>query len=66
MRYEPIFIGLTGLALTLLVFAFWAWALIDAINSPRLSGAERIVWASVIIFLPLLGAAIYSFAGRRG
>jgi hypothetical protein len=51
------------IALALLVF--WIRMLIDAIKNPELSSTERIVWVLVILFLHLLGAIIYYFAGRR-
>jgi hypothetical protein len=65
MRYEPIFLSLTVLALVLLAFVFWVWTLLHAINNPSLSGTEKIVWLLVIFFLNFPGALIYSFAGRR-
>ena len=64
--------GIIGLALVLflaviglLLFVFWIWMLIDAIKNPGLSSTERIVWVLVVVFLHLLGAIIYFFAGRR-
>lgn len=64
--------GIVGLALilflacvALFLFVFWIWMLIDAIKNPGLSGTERVVWVLVIVFLHLLGAIIYFFAGRR-
>lgn len=51
--------------LVLLSFVFWVWMLIDAIKNPGLSSTERIVWVLVIVFLHLLGAIIYFFAGRQ-
>lgn len=50
--------------LSLAGFALWLWMLIDAIRSKSLSDTEKIVWVLVIIFLNLLGALIYFFAGR--
>jgi uncharacterized RDD family membrane protein YckC len=64
--------GFLGIAMVLLAAAialsllvFWIWMLIDAIKNPGLSGTEKIVWVLVILFLHLLGAIIYFFAGRR-
>ena len=51
--------------LSLAGFIFWLWMLIDAIKSKTLSDTEKIIWVLVIIFLNLLGALIYFFAGRR-
>ena len=56
--------GLFFLALGLLACVFWIWMLIDAITNGGLSGTEKIVWVLVIIFLHVLGALIYFFAGR--
>jgi hypothetical protein len=53
--------GLVGL----LVFAFWLWMLIDCLTNSRLKGADKIVWALVIIFLPCIGSLIYYFIGRK-
>ena len=47
-------------------FAFWLWMLIDAIQNPALDGTMRIVWVLVILFLQIVGAIIYFFAGRGG
>jgi hypothetical protein len=49
---------------SLLLFVFWIWMLIDAIQNPRLVGTEKIVWVLVIILLPFIGSLIYFFAGR--
>jgi len=64
--------GFLGVLLVLFVIAlalsfvvFWIWMLIDAIKNPGLSSTERIVWVLVILFLHLLGAIIYFFAGRK-
>ena len=59
-----IFLALPVGLLGILAFIFWIWMLIDAIQNPRLSGNERIVWVLVIIFVPFLGPIIYFFAGR--
>ena len=67
--FEPLF-GFIGSALSgllsLLVFIFWIWMLVDAIRNPRLVGNQRVIWVLVIIFLPCLGSLIYYFAGRSG
>ncbi|HVV00329.1 MAG TPA: PLD nuclease N-terminal domain-containing protein [Verrucomicrobiae bacterium] len=63
--------GIFGLLLLFLAvvlgvaaFVFWIAMLIHAIQNPRLSGNQRIVWVLVIVFLHFLGAIIYFFAGR--
>ena len=52
-------------AISLAGLLFWVWMLIDAIRNKSLSDNERIVWVLVIIFVNLLGAVIYFFAGRH-
>jgi hypothetical protein len=46
---------LIGLA----AFAFWLWALIDAIRNRALDGTTRIVWVVVILLTQFLGALLY-------
>lgn len=53
--------GLFGLAAT----AFWIWALIDAIQNPRLDSNERLIWILVIILTQFIGALIYVIVGRK-
>jgi hypothetical protein len=57
--------GLVFLAFVVLCFAFWIWMLVDAIKNPKLDGTQRVVWVLVVLFLHVLGAAIYFFAGRQ-
>ena len=52
-------------AISLAGLLFWVWMLIDAIRNKSLSDTEKIVWVLVIIFVNLLGAVIYFFAGRH-
>jgi hypothetical protein len=47
------------------VFVFWLMMLISAIQNPRLSGTEKVIWVLVIVFLHFLGALIYFFLGKR-
>jgi len=42
---------------------FQIWMLIDAIQNPRLSGSQRIVWVLVIILMPCLGPVLYFAVG---
>jgi hypothetical protein len=58
------FIGFMTL-LSLVTFAIWVWALVDAIKNPRLSDNERILWVVVILMTHCLGALIYVFVGRN-
>jgi len=57
-------LGLFVLLLTIALFVFWIWMLVDCIKNTRLSDTEKIVWVLVIIFLHALGALIYMLAGR--
>ncbi|MFP4144731.1 MAG: PLD nuclease N-terminal domain-containing protein [Phycisphaeraceae bacterium] len=47
-------------------FVLWIWALIDAIQNPKLDDTMRIVWVLVIVFTQIIGAAIYLLIGRDG
>ncbi len=62
--FELLFILLIVAPLALLCTAFWVWMLVDAIKNRALSDTEKIIWVLVILFLHLLGALIYFFAGR--
>jgi hypothetical protein len=53
--------GLFFALFSLLVFVFWIWMLVSAITNKALGDGEKIAWVLVIIFLNLLGAAIYFF-----
>ncbi|HOC58008.1 MAG TPA: PLD nuclease N-terminal domain-containing protein [Verrucomicrobiota bacterium] len=55
---------LLGLAFVLACFVFWVWMLIHAIKNKGLSDTEKIIWVLVILFVHVLGALIYFFAGR--
>ena len=52
--------GLIILAAT----AFWIWMLIDAITKCPSAENKKLIWVLVIIFLHLIGAAIYFFVQR--
>jgi hypothetical protein len=56
--------GLVRVVVGVAAFVFWIWMLIHAITNKGLSGAGKIVWVLVILFLPCLGALIYYFVGR--
>jgi hypothetical protein len=60
----PVF-GLFSLILTIAVFVFWIWMLIDSLQNPRLQGTDKLIWVLVVLFLHVLGAAIYYFIGRE-
>jgi len=52
------------LPLSLLVFAFWVWMLVDAAQNRGLDQNEKIVWIVVVALLHFLGALIYFFVAR--
>lgn len=58
-------LGLLAFVITVAVFVFWIWMLVDCIKNERLNQTEKIVWVLVIIFLHFLGALIYLLAGRN-
>jgi hypothetical protein len=65
-------ISIVGVLLLLLLvpfgiacFVFWLWMLVHAIRNDNLDGTARVLWAALIWFLPLIGSAIYFFAGRN-
>ena len=54
--------GLGGLLLVLVglaAFAFWLWALVDAIRNRALDNTMRIVWVVVIVLTQFVGALLY-------
>lgn len=61
---EILFIGFC-LLLSLGLFAFWLWMLVDCVRNRRLSDNERLLWVIVICLTHCLGALIYLLAGRR-
>lgn len=50
---------------TLGVFVFWNWMLIDAIRNDRISGWSRVGWATLIWLTHWVGALFYFFLARR-
>jgi hypothetical protein len=51
-------------ALGLLAFAFWLWMLIDALTKEPTTN-EKILWAVVMILLPVVGSLIYFFVRKQ-
>jgi hypothetical protein len=51
--------------LVILTSIFWLWMLIDCLMSTR-PPMEKLVWIVVILFLHILGAALYFFIARGG
>lgn len=48
----------------LIIFAFWIWMLIDAIQNRGLTAGEKVGWVLAVVFLHFLGALLYFFIGR--
>ena len=46
------------------LFAFWLWMLVDCLMNQKLQGSEKIVWVLVIVLLHWVGALIYLLVGR--
>lgn len=47
--------------LGLLLFIFWIWMVVDCAKRKFKNDTDKIVWILVIVFLNLVGAAIYYF-----
>jgi prolipoprotein diacylglyceryltransferase len=61
-------LGLFAMALcgiiALVVFVFWIWMLIEAIQNKGLTDGEKIGWVLAIVFLHIIGAILYYFIGH--
>ena len=44
-----------------LLFAFWIWMIIDCAKRNFRKDIDKVVWILVVVFLNVLGAAIYYF-----
>ena len=55
-----LFLGTIGL----LLFVFWIWMIIDAIQNKGLTDGEKIGWVLAIVFLHIIGALLYYFIGH--
>jgi hypothetical protein len=55
-----LFLGTIGL----LLFVFWIWMLIDAIQNKGLTDGEKIGWVLAIVLLHFLGGLLYLLIGR--
>lgn len=49
----------------LALFAFSAWAILDAWKRDFDSNGEKVGWIQLIIFIPLIGALSYVLIGRK-
>jgi hypothetical protein len=57
-------VWVVGGVISLAGFAFWLWMLIHAVTNKGISDVEKIMWALVVILLPIVGSIIYFFVGR--
>ena len=57
-----VFIMLLAMVVGALIFAFWIWMIIDCAKRNFKKDMDKVVWILVIVFLSVLGAAIYYFA----
>ena len=53
------------LAFISLPFILMIWAIIDLLTSQFVDNTNKLIWALVIIFMPLLGAILYLLIGRK-
>ena len=62
-----LFFGLFGL-IALAGFAFWLWALIDAVQRPdaewEQAGQNKLIWILVLIFVGFIGSFLYLLVAR--
>ena len=63
-----LFAGLGGLMIVFWVFAllltaFWIWMLVDCLTSAMPTN-EKILWALVMLIVPLIGSILYFFVKR--
>ena len=58
-----LFAGIIGL-IALLGTIFWMWMIVDcALNEPP-EGTNKVMWLVIIVFLSLIGAAMYYIVRR--
>ena len=56
---------LLAIPLELISLGFMALALVDLIKRNRVKGGNKIIWAAVIIFIQIIGPAVYLMLGRE-
>ncbi|MBI2542119.1 PLDc N-terminal domain-containing protein [Candidatus Woesearchaeota archaeon] len=61
-----IFMMLLAVVIGALIFAFWIWMIIDCAKRNFKKDTDKVVWMLVIVFLNILGAAIYYFVVKAG
>ena len=42
----------------------WLWVIIDLLKSTFKDSTNKLIWAIIIIFLPVLGSILYLLIGR--
>lgn len=50
--------------LSIALTVFWIWMLIDCLTKEPSEGNDKIIWVLVIVFLQVIGAAVYYFVRR--
>ena len=51
-------------AISIGLFVFWIWMLVEVLTKEPSDGDSKLVWALVVIFLGQLGALLYFFIRR--
>jgi hypothetical protein len=59
-----VFLVLGVIALGLLIFSFWIWMLISAIQNKGLTDGEKTGWVLAIVFFHFIGSLLYLFIGH--
>jgi len=52
--------------LSLAVFVFWIWTIIDCIRNTNYDDTRRIMWVLIIVLLGFIGSIIYLVMAPRG
>jgi hypothetical protein len=67
-----LFIGGIGLLEIIFILIFLAtpiglviWAIIDLLSSQFTDSTNKLIWALVIIFVPVIGSILYLIMGRK-
>ncbi len=67
-----LFIGGIGVFEIILILIFgllpiilWIYAIVDLIKRDFTDSTNKLIWALVIIFMPVLGAILYLLLGRK-
>ena len=52
-------VGFLFVLLGFLLFAIWVWTIIDIIKSDFSNQNDKLLWAVMVILLPLIGTILY-------